>query len=216
MLYLSGSVPSDLVLGQRLKEAGVGIMAQPGMGNSALSVSEWTWAADNGCFKAGWQPEPWLKWLDSRRGFPRNLWAVVPDKVGDCVETRAMWDQWSGEVVSRGFRAAYVLQDGCTVGDVPWSETSAVFIGGSTAWKFSDRVRSIIREARVRGIWCHMGRVNSRRRIMYASEIGCDSVDGTFLAFGPNVNAAHLAVWLHRVATETPQNLFDVFGGISE
>jgi hypothetical protein len=38
-------------------------------------------------------------------------------------------------------------------------------------------------EARRRGVWTHMGRVNSERRLRYAALIGCQSADGTYLAF---------------------------------
>jgi hypothetical protein len=42
----------------------------------------------------------------------------------------------------------------------------------------------------------HMGRVNSNRRLQYAATIGCDSADGTYLAFGPDQNLPRLLWWL--------------------
>jgi hypothetical protein len=44
-----------------------------------------------------------------------------------------------------------------------------------------------------------MGRVNSWKRIKYADTIGCDSVDGTFVAFGPDVNLPKVKAWLHAL-----------------
>jgi hypothetical protein len=41
-----------------------------------------------------------------------------------------------------------------------------------------------------------MGRVNSRRRLAYAATIGCDSVDGTHLAYGPDRRLPELIGWL--------------------
>jgi hypothetical protein len=41
-----------------------------------------------------------------------------------------------------------------------------------------------------------MGRVNSLRRLRYAADIGCDSVDGTYLAFGPDQNLPTLLTWI--------------------
>ena len=41
-----------------------------------------------------------------------------------------------------------------------------------------------------------MGRVNSLRRLRLAAADGYDSVDGTFLAFGPDVNLPRLRAWL--------------------
>lgn len=45
----------------------------------------------------------------------------------------------------------------------------------------------------------HMGRVNSERRLRYADAIGCDSADGTYLAFGPDVNLPDVLAWLRVV-----------------
>jgi hypothetical protein len=57
-----------------------------------------------------------------------------------------------------------------------------------------------------RGLWCHMGRVNSLRRLRLAVQDGYDSVDGTFLAFGPDRKLPRLLTYL-RLATEP--RLFD-------
>jgi hypothetical protein len=43
-----------------------------------------------------------------------------------------------------------------------------------------------------------MGRVNSQKRFSYAQSIGCDSADGTFLAFGPTQNLPRLLSWVGR------------------
>jgi hypothetical protein len=60
-----------------------------------------------------------------------------------------------------------------------WPRIDALFIGGSTDWKLGPAARTLVREAKRRGLWVHMGRVNSLKRIAYAAEIGCDSIDGT-------------------------------------
>jgi hypothetical protein len=44
-----------------------------------------------------------------------------------------------------------------------------------------------------------MGRVNSQERLRYARHIGCDSVDGTYLAFGPDRNLPRLLGWMAEV-----------------
>lgn len=51
-----------------------------------------------------------------------------------------------------------------------------------------------------------MGRVNSLRRLHYAVSIGCDSVDGTYLAHGPDTNLPRLLGWLRTL--DAPR-LFD-------
>ncbi len=45
-----------------------------------------------------------------------------------------------------------------------------------------------------------MGRVNSRKRLGIADEMGCATADGTYLAFGPTKNFARLTSWLQDLA----------------
>lgn len=79
---------------------------------------------------------------------------------------------------------------------VPWGEFDVLFIGGSTEWKLGAAVRGLVAEAKARGKGVHMGRVNSLKRFRYAEAIGCDSVDGTFLTFGPEKNLPELLSWV--------------------
>jgi hypothetical protein len=44
-----------------------------------------------------------------------------------------------------------------------------------------------------------MGRVNSYKRLKYAHDIGCQSADGTYVAFGPDVNLPKCLEWVRRV-----------------
>lgn len=66
-------------------------------------------------------------------------------------------------------------------------------------WKVGAAARAITAEANHRGAWVHMGRVNSWERLRYARQIGCDSADGTYLAFGPDLNLPKLLRWLAEV-----------------
>lgn len=148
------------------------------------------WAADNGCFKASWKPEPWLDWLNS---LPRAgcLFAVCPDVLADCWATFGL-SHWLSVIRGLGFPAAFVAQDGATTHLIPWAETDVLFIGGSTEFKLSPEAAKLAAEANERGLQVHMGRVNSGRRWKYAAEIGAASVDGTFLAIAPETNLARL------------------------
>lgn len=69
------------------------------------------------------------------------------------------------------------------------------FIGGSTAWKLGPHARRLVADAKRRGKWVHMGRVNSLKRFRYAAAIGCDSCDGTYLRFGPDINLPKVLSW---------------------
>lgn len=77
---------------------------------------------------------------------------------------------------------------------------AAALVGTIAAadWKLSPVAAGLVREAKARSKWVHMGRVNSRRRWSYAEYIGCDSADGTFLAFGPDVNLPRLTAWVSQ------------------
>lgn len=111
-------------------------------------------------------------------GTPGCLFAVVPDVVGDSEATDARWSEWAPLVKSLGYRPAYVTQNGCTA--IP-EDAGAVFTGGDDAWKLGAQAQALVADARSRGLWCHMGRVNSLKRLRFAAFHGYHSVDGTFL-----------------------------------
>ena len=50
-----------------------------------------------------------------------------------------------------------------------------------------------------------MGRVNTGKRYRYAEFIGCDSVDGTHLAFDPTIGLTQVMRWQET----TSMTLFD-------
>lgn len=169
----------------------LGQMVTPDAGNRVVDGTRW--AIDNGCFAARWTPERWLATLDRHQHLAADcLFVVVPDVVADAQATNERWARWHGAARNRGYRTAYVLQNGAT----SFPPCSAVFIGGDTPWKLGVEARALVAEAKARGLWVHMGRVNSLRRLRYAAALGCDSVDGTFLAFGPDHNLPQLLRWL--------------------
>jgi hypothetical protein len=183
----------------------LGQMLTPKAGNRLVDGA--TFALDNGIVRLvesrpvtdpDWSETRWLAMLDRYEGEPSCLFAVVPDVVGDAQATNQRWARHHGAALNRGYRACYVLQNGCH--SVPVS-AGAVFIGGDDGFKLGAEARALVAEARARRLWVHMGRVNSLRRLRYAHQIGCDSVDGTYLAFGPDRNLPRLRRFLRR-ATE--------------
>ena len=179
-----------------MKASNIGLMSSP---NISYNTTGWLWAADNGCFSDQWDSTRWLTWLNRTAG---ALFATVPDVVGDAAATRARWDEWSGVVTDSGHLPGYVLQDGQDEVDVPWGDAACVFIGGSTEYKLSESARLHAKEARRRGLWVHMGRVNSHKRLELAAAWGCNSADGTLLAFGPDIHVPRLTGWLRRLQAE--------------
>ncbi len=139
------------------------------------------WAADNDAY-GGWNPDKerrFRKMLDSIYGLPGCLFVTSPDVVGDHTATLELWHQWRSDLCAAWLPLAFVLQDGVTSAGVPWNGCDAVFVGGTTEFKLSGATELLIREARARNKWVHMGRVNSRKRFDYARAIGCNSVDGS-------------------------------------
>ncbi len=44
--------------------------------------------------------------------------------------------------------------------DRTWHRLDALFVGGSTYFKLGPTAAGLVREAKRRGLWTHMGRVN--------------------------------------------------------
>lgn len=177
----------------------LGQMVTPDAGNRVVEGARW--ALDNGCFASTWTPERWSATLDRHQGQPGCLFAVVPDVVGDAAATDVMWRRWWSAPMRRGFRCAYVAQDGFRY--IP-AGAKAVFLGGTTDWKLGPEARAVAALAKRLGLWLHMGRVNSLDRLSYAAWLGCDSVDGTYLAFGPDKNLPRLLRYIDEATRQAP------------
>jgi len=181
----------------------IGLLCQPGNGYAAQISSFPFWAADNGCFgkhAARFDAAAWFAWLERNRGRASScLFATAPDVVGDAVKTLERSRPWLAKIRALGYKAAFVAQDGIERTEIPWDEFDVLFLGGSTEFKLGDVARRVTAEAKRRGKAVHMGRVNSGRRLRIADSFGCDTADGTFLAFGPELNLPRLLRWLAEV-----------------
>jgi hypothetical protein len=133
------------------------------------------WAADNDAYSR-WDEDAFRRMCRAIGWLPGCLFVTAPDVVGDW---RATLARFYGYRYLIDNPIAYVAQDGQPARHVPWDTMSALFIGGTTAYKLSAEAERLAREAKERGLWVHMGRVNSRKRFDYARAIGCDSVDGS-------------------------------------
>ena len=173
MLYLSGVVRPDMpaMVTPRMRQ-------RPPVGQP--------WAADNGRYASpqDYSDDKYLAWL-AKMPAESCLFATAPDVVGDAAATLAMSAPMLAPIRAAGYPVALVAQDGLESLDVPWADFDVLFIGGSTVWKLGDAAAELAREAKQCGKWVHMGRVNSRSRMVYAESIGCDSADGTTLRFEP-------------------------------
>lgn len=203
-LYLATA--STPAVRRAIRSGAIGQIITPAAGHIPEPAA--AWCIDNGAFTTpAWtlpQLQRWSTLLDRyqhRAG--QCLWVTVPDVVGDAAGTDELWGRWWSAPMRRGYRAAYVAQNGCR-----WlpAGAAAVFLGGSDRFKLGPEGRAVARATKDLGKWLHMGRVNSLRRLRYAVSIGCDSVDGTYLAHGPDTNLPRLLGWLR--ALDAPR-LFD-------
>lgn len=198
MIYFAnpcgGEVMDAMASGQ------LGYIDTPAQGNRRPAGV--AWCADNGCFGKGYPGDrKWFGWLSKHAGYSKTcLFATAPDVVGDAARTLGRSAPLLPMIRSLGYPAALVAQDGLEHLEIPWGQFDVLFIGGSTEWKLGPAARDLTREAKHRGKWVHMGRVNSRKRFKYATEIGCDSVDGTYLVFGPRVNLPRLLGWFEHAS----------------
>lgn len=202
-MYLSGVERAET---RQAAAAGypLGVMAQPDTAVHLQPRYYRAWAADNGCYSRGerFRLDAYLAWLVGLGCRETCLFATAPDVVADA---RATWER-SRYVLpvlrALGYRAALVAQDGAEAMRLDWSTFDALFIGGSTAWKLSEAAYALIGEAKGRGKWVHVGRVNSLRRLRAAAFAGADSADGTFLKVAPDINLPRMLRWLDALARQ--------------
>jgi hypothetical protein len=156
----------------------VGELINPAAGNSpdSLKLNPGYWAMDNYCY-SGFDAEAFVRMLERFFGRKGCRFVAAPDVVGDAHQTLVQWPFWSRLIRGVGFVPALVAQDGLTISDVPWKELSALFIGGTTEWKLGPQARDLMAYAQTRGLWVHVGRVNSRSRIWHFGRLA-NSWDG--------------------------------------
>lgn len=195
-MYLAN--PSSGAVLDHMATGLIGYIDTPAQGNKRPSGV--TWCADNGAYSDRFDEGKWWRFLTANAHAAEScLFATLPDVVGQWQATLDRSLPWIDKVRALGYPVALVLQDGATAETVPWADIDVVFIGGTTGWKLGPEARQLVAEAKQRGLWVHMGRVNSERRFRYASHIGCDSADGTYLTFGPDTNLPKLRAWLRGV-----------------
>lgn len=198
IIYLSGVTNPRLAAAAAARHD-LGVLAQPASSVHLTARHYRLWAADNGCFSRGedFDAGTYLAWLTRLPHRQRLLFAVAPDVVADHDATWARSELILPRIRRLGIRAAFVAQNGMENDpDLRWERFDALFLGGTTTWKLGEAAAALAAEARARGLWVHMGRVNSYRRLAYAQSIGCHSADGTYLKYGPDLNLPRLLRWL--------------------
>ena len=182
------------------------------------SYDRWTWAADNDCFSLAEKFElgSFVAWLEAvpAEARARCVFATAPDVVGDWSATVERSTPALPLIRAAGFPAGLVAQDGLEdPDDLPWGDFDVLFLGGTTDFKLGRAAARCAMAAAERGLWVHMGRVNSELRTMRAAAIGCRSVDGTHLVFEARAKggsgaedggASRVLRWAERAERERP------------
>lgn len=158
---------------------------------------------DNEVFSGKFQVDTWLKAIELANQYKSTcLFVVIPDVlhrlsddsvIGDCVATLEQFHRYREMV--KDLPVALVSQDGIYkhADKIPWNDFDCLFVGGSDTHKLGMEGGWIIQEAKARGKWVHVGRVNSVKRIKDFWQ--ADSWDGTHLGFYPSdVKRFHNAV----------------------
>lgn len=150
------------------------------------------WALDNGAFVAWQNDEEWSAqaWIDTIRRaerlineerMPRPDFAVLPDVVGDARETYRRSEAYR-RAVPREWEAYLAVQDGMEPGRaVRFADDllcDGVFVGGTIEWK-RRHAKEFVREAHARELDCHIARPSMPDGLLWARDIGADSVDLT-------------------------------------
>lgn len=212
MLYLANPCGSDVLTA--MQAGAIGYIDTPAQGN--IRPEGVVWCMDNGCFSDKFDEAKWWRYLQRHASDASScLFATAPDVVGDAAATLERSTPWLPKIRDLGYPVAFVAQDGLGIhwngslhgGDldgptVEWADFDVLFVGGTTGWKLGPHARALVAEAKRRGKWVHMGRVNSERRFEYARAIGCDSADGTYLTFGPDTNLPKLLAWTRNTAQD--------------
>lgn len=211
MMYLTGVSNLDVV---NLKRPDIGLMLNPG-NSYHLQIDLYpNFAVDNGCYGGHFNEQRWLRTLGHAAMHQEKcLFAVCPDVFNphDLANnhrlTLQQWHRYKETIWDHELPAAFAVQNGCTPDDVP-ADTDCVFIAGDTAYKLSELAYAVVAAAKAHGKWAHMGRVNSDARIRAAAISQVDSVDGTYLKYGPDVNLPKLVGWLDGLNYQPSLALF--------
>jgi hypothetical protein len=212
-LLVSGATKT---LRQYAPHPNLGHLLTPANGNriEVLLATGLPIAIDNAAF-AGFNPAAFRQLLEALMPYAtdpatrdRFLWCAVPDVVGDSHATLEQYGEWAGMVGWAGLPRAFVAQDGCEAGHfnrIEW-HARCIFIGGTTKWKEGPGAAAVIREAKRRGKWIHVGRVNTMRRLQHFEALGVDSFDGSQFSMFPNT---YIPRWLARLESGAQRGLWE-------
>lgn len=166
------------------------------------------WLLDCAVFSGNFKFDYWRKKIAFYAEYRSTcIGVLVPDVLtrnadgtvtGDWQATVAQFKEYAPIVREYGYPVAFVSQDDLPVDSAPWDDFDVLFIGGSDHHKLTESW-PLIAEAKRRGKWVHVGRVNSAERIKMFWM--ADSWDGTTLAIEPSIRNQRRMLFAARTAT---------------
>lgn len=163
------------------------------------------WMLDNGAFTGKWNLERWENTLYWLADFTDTCLGVIPpDVVGDWEKTLQKFYVYYRYPARLGYRVAYATQDGQPVDYVPWHRIDTLFIGGTDEHKRGPEAELLGMEAKQRGKWVHIGRVNSGSAMIQHWPYA-DSYDGTTFSHHPTQQVESIKNGLTVVGSASAQ-----------
>jgi hypothetical protein len=140
------------------------------------------YAFDNGAFKdflakRPFRDDQYLRALERLWTLPSPDFLIVPDLVADGPASLEFSESWRPRVT--GFAPLYLaVQDGMKRDEVESviAEYAGLFVGGSVPWKLATAIEWV-NLAHQYEKPCHIGRVGTGTRVVWARWVGCDSID---------------------------------------
>lgn len=155
------------------------------------------YAVDNGAFSAWINGTEWsgIKFLEllnkvGRAQRPPDF-VIVPDKVAAGLESLEWSLEWRDKLPDIGTRYYLAVQDGMKKQDLKnvISKFDGLFVGGTMDWKLTT-AQEWVELAHEHRKPCHIGRIGTWERIVWAATIGADSIDST--SWGHNNSWHHI------------------------
>lgn len=109
----------------------------------------------------------------------RCKFVVMPDVPGSAIRTAELFAEFSQQFSDMPL--ALAIQDGIESIEIPWGKLSAVFVAGTTDWRYKDYAKHVIAAAKWRGLWVHVGRVSNPEQWEKYRKMGADSGDSSAL-----------------------------------
>jgi len=180
-----------------LKEKNYGLMLNPlSWKYSQNSVFPWQyWALDNGAYKSytdgvDFNAKKFLKTIYEK--LPRSKmvpdFIVVPDKVGAGLDSLTFSLAWHSKLkYMKEYNWYLAVQDGMSIENVEKElyNFDGIFVGGTVRWKVSTG-EAWVNLAHMHNLPCHIGRVGTFKRIVWAKRIKADSIDSTNFVRNPD------------------------------